>query len=204
LLLLDEPLSNLDAALRQEMRFELKELHKRIGTTTLYVTHDQEEALVLADRLIVMNLGSIEQAGSPEDIYLRPRTRFVAGFVGTTNLFQGLVKAKDASRRKILFETDFGTSIWAGSDPDTFTRLSEGEPAAVSIRPEDMSIDSRATQNGTSVPVQLKAAAFLGSHYDLHLEVNGQPCRAKARSLDAFADGAGSIQINEGLAWVVQ
>ena len=83
-LLLDEPLSNLDAKLRDYMRFELRVMQKRVGTTTIYVTHDQEEALTLSDRLIVMNEGNIEQIGTPLDVYLSPASRFVADFIGKT------------------------------------------------------------------------------------------------------------------------
>jgi iron(III) transport system ATP-binding protein len=87
--LFDEPLSNLDAKLRAEMRVELRELQRRLGITSVYVTHDQEEALAISDRVIVMNVGVIEQIGTPEDIYNRPRSRFVADFVGSANLIKG-------------------------------------------------------------------------------------------------------------------
>ncbi|WP_253261840.1 ABC transporter ATP-binding protein [Ramlibacter montanisoli] len=88
-LLLDEPLSNLDANLREEMRFEIRRLHDKFRYTTVYVTHDQSEAMTTADMIVVMNLGVIEQAGTPEDIYQRPRTEFVARFIGGTNIFKG-------------------------------------------------------------------------------------------------------------------
>ena len=88
-LLFDEPLSNLDAKLRVEMRVELRALQRRLGVTSLYVTHDQEEALAISDRVVVMNVGGIEQLGTPEDIYNRPKTRFVADFVGSANLIAG-------------------------------------------------------------------------------------------------------------------
>jgi len=91
-LLFDEPLSNLDAKLRAEMRVELRELQRRLDITSLYVTHDQEEALAISDRVIVMNGGRIEQIGTPEDIYNRPRTRFAADFVGSANLIAGKVR----------------------------------------------------------------------------------------------------------------
>ncbi|MBS0222252.1 MAG: ABC transporter ATP-binding protein [Proteobacteria bacterium] len=87
--LFDEPLSNLDAKLRAEMRVELRELQRRLGVTSVYVTHDQEEALAISDRVIVMNVGVIEQIGTPEEIYNRPRSRFVADFVGSANLIKG-------------------------------------------------------------------------------------------------------------------
>ena len=87
--LFDEPLSNLDAKLRAEMRVELRELQRRLGITSVYVTHDQEEALAISDRVIVMNVGGIEQIGTPEEIYNRPHSRFVADFVGSANLIAG-------------------------------------------------------------------------------------------------------------------
>jgi hypothetical protein len=88
-LLLDEPLSNLDANLREEMRFEVRRLHDEYRYTTVYVTHDQSEAMTTADVIAVMNLGKIEQAGSPEDIYERPRSEFVARFIGSSNVIKG-------------------------------------------------------------------------------------------------------------------
>jgi ABC-type Fe3+/spermidine/putrescine transport system ATPase subunit len=98
-LLFDEPLSNLDAKLRAEMRVELRELQQRLGVTSLYVTHDQEEALAISDRVIVMNVGGIEQIGTPEDIYNRPRTRFVADFVGSANLIPGRIRGANGTGR---------------------------------------------------------------------------------------------------------
>src|SRR6266704_5938162 len=90
-LLFDEPLSNLDAKLRAEMRVELKELQRRLDITSVYVTHDLEEALAISDRIVVMNVGVIEQIGTPEEIYNRPKSRFVADFVGSANLIKGKV-----------------------------------------------------------------------------------------------------------------
>ncbi len=95
-LLLDEPLSNLDANLREEMRFEVRRLHDAYRYTTVYVTHDQSEAMTTADLIAVMNAGKIEQAGSPEDIYDRPRSEFVARFIGSSNVIKG--KARDDAR----------------------------------------------------------------------------------------------------------
>ncbi len=97
-LLLDEPLSALDPNLRKQVRSELKRLQRRVGTTFLFVTHDQEEALSLSDRMAVMNNGMLEQVGTPEDIYLRPRTRFVAGFLGAVNWIDGIGVRPEATR----------------------------------------------------------------------------------------------------------
>ena len=89
MLLCDEPLGALDRKLRQQMQFELKELQQRLGVTLVFVTHDQEEALAMSDRIAVMNAGRVEQVGAPTEIYERPRTRFVADFIGEINLFEG-------------------------------------------------------------------------------------------------------------------
>jgi ABC-type Fe3+/spermidine/putrescine transport system ATPase subunit len=118
-LLFDEPLSNLDAKLRAEMRVELRELQRRLGVTSVYVTHDQEEALAISDRVVVMNVGGIEQIGSPEDIYNRPRTRFVADFVGSANLIAGRVTNGGSAPGPVAFETveGIGLQAWAASAP---------------------------------------------------------------------------------------
>jgi iron(III) transport system ATP-binding protein len=118
-LLFDEPLSNLDAKLRAEMRVELRELQRRLGVTSVYVTHDQEEALAISDRVVVMNVGGIEQIGSPEDIYNRPKTRFVADFVGSANLISGRVVNGATAPGAVRFEAAGGISLqaWATHAP---------------------------------------------------------------------------------------
>src|SRR6202042_722038 len=110
-LLFDEPLSNLDAKLRAEMRVELRELERRLDSTSLYVTHDQEEALAISDRVIVMNGGKIEQIGTPEEIYNRPVSRFVADFVGSANLIQGEVRGPSGSNDTLIFEAEGGMRL---------------------------------------------------------------------------------------------
>ncbi len=100
ILLLDEPLSNLDANLREEMRFEIRRLHDEFRYTTIYVTHDQTEAMTAADMIVVMNAGRVEQAASPADIYERPASRFVASFIGGANLLEGRATAAETSRSR--------------------------------------------------------------------------------------------------------
>src|SRR4051794_22926903 len=118
-LLFDEPLSNLDAKLRAEMRVELRDLQRRLDVTSVYVTHDQEEALAISDRVVVMNVGSIEQIGSPEDIYHRPKSRFVADFVGSANLIPGRVAGPVNGSGAIRFEGAGGVVLhaWAAHRP---------------------------------------------------------------------------------------
>lgn len=127
--LFDEPLSNLDAKLRAEMRVELRELQRRLGITSVYVTHDQEEALAISDRVIVMNVGVIEQIGTPQEIYDRPRNRFVADFVGSANLIKGQVKGKRESDGAVAFEAAGGQMLRAHA-PSTLT----GKEVEVAVR----------------------------------------------------------------------
>src|SRR5205814_8657251 len=121
--LLDEPLSNLDANLREEMRFEIRRLHDRYRYTTVYVTHDQAEAMTTADLIAVMNLGRIEQLGTPQEIYDHPRSAFVARFIGGSNIITG--KAVDVRR----------VAIAGGMLATTGRPLTAGEPTSVSVRP---------------------------------------------------------------------
>jgi iron(III) transport system ATP-binding protein len=115
-LLFDEPLSNLDAKLRAQMRVELRELQQRLDITSVYVTHDQEEALAISDRVIVMNMGGIEQIGTPEKIYNQPRSIFVADFVGSANLIEGYVRENLSAPGLVLFEADGGLRLRVSAD----------------------------------------------------------------------------------------
>jgi iron(III) transport system ATP-binding protein len=130
ILLLDEPLSNLDAHLREEMRFEIRRLHDAFQITTIYVTHDQAEAMVTSDRIAVMNTGRIEQVGTPEEVYERPATAFVAGFIGRANLLKGRV-AGDG-----VVECEGGVRLLTTAGPEH----RRGEEVAVSIRPHRIAL----------------------------------------------------------------
>ncbi|MEH2234870.1 ABC transporter ATP-binding protein [Nostoc sp.] len=134
--LLDEPLGALDLKLRKEMQVELSNLHKDLGVTFVMVTHDQEEALCLSDRIAVMNQGKIEQVGTPSQIYERPCTSFVADFIGDTNLFSGEIVAVDSSNVKISTKT--GLSIVISRVEDTPSELSQA--VVVSVRPEKIQL----------------------------------------------------------------
>jgi multiple sugar transport system ATP-binding protein len=131
--LFDEPLSNLDAKLRVQMRGEIRELHQRLNTTTIYVTHDQIEAMTMADKIVVMQDGNIEQIGSPLDLYDRPKNVFVAGFIGSPsmNLLDGTVRGGDKTEL-ILHDTRLPAPAVAG--------LSDGQEIVVGIRPEHLEL----------------------------------------------------------------
>ncbi len=164
ILLLDEPLSNLDANLREEMRFEIRRLHDEFRYTTVYVTHDQAEAMTTADMIVVMNEGRIEQSGSPEDIYERPQTEFVARFIGGTNILKGTRDGQDAVR----CAGDLVLRCAGGTFPAT------GQ-TAVSVRHHDIQLSqsrpSDATTNWATGTVQRQI--YLGSHRDYLVTLRG-------------------------------
>jgi multiple sugar transport system ATP-binding protein len=132
--LFDEPLSNLDAKLRVQMRAEIKELHQRLKTTTVYVTHDQVEAMTMADRIVVMNNGVIEQVGSPLDLYDKPANIFVAGFIGSPSM--NLIKGRIRGGKKPSFDVDNGASLPLARAPAS----ADGQPAIYGVRPEHIDV----------------------------------------------------------------
>ena len=133
ILLLDEPLSNLDAKIRVQVRAEIRKLQRELGITTVYVTHDQEEALSLSDRVAVMRDGRVLQLGAPRELYERPRTRFVADFVGTNNLIPGTVKGQDG-------ETLFVDTALGPLRARAMGGVTPGQPCVLAIRPENVAV----------------------------------------------------------------
>jgi len=166
ILLLDEPLSNLDANLREEMRFEIRRLHERFGITTLYVTHDQGEAMVISDRIAVLQRGRLAQVGTAEELFQQPRTRFVADFIGKTNLVEGVAAAPDVVSRG-------GLTLRVGT-----AGLVPGQRVAVSIRPHEIAIvpGARPADDGPAGANVLRGTvqrtSYLGDalHYQVEVE----------------------------------
>ena len=179
-LLLDEPLSNLDANLREEMRFEVRRLHDAFRYTTVYVTHDQSEAMTTADVICVMNLGKIEQAGSPEEIYDRPRSEFVARFIGMSNVFKG--KALDNTRVSFA-----GVPLRVTGDP-----LQPNGETAVSIRQHQIELlATEPADKDNVVPAKVMRQVFLGSSRDYMVEVaDGTQLRIVTEADESVAPGA--------------
>ncbi len=157
LLLLDEPLGALDRKLREETQFQLKEIQRKTQTSFVIVTHDQDEALALADRIAVMRAGRVEQIASPVDIYERPATRFVAGFVGETNFVQGLVRRDGAA----ALETPFGLL------PRSECALPDGARATLSVRPERIGV----SRDGAGVAGRVEDFVFRGEYTLLRVRV---------------------------------
>jgi len=129
IMLLDEPLSNLDAKLREEMRFEFTELQKKLGITAVYVTHDQAEALVLSDKIVILDQGKIVQSGTPKEIFSNPKNKFVAGFIAVTSFMDGKVDSLAEEQKKVVVKTDDGLTIQGNN-----SNLSVGQRVSVAIR----------------------------------------------------------------------
>ena len=181
--LFDEPLSNLDAKLRAEMRVELRELQNRLGITSVYVTHDQEEALAISDRVIVMNVGVIEQIGTPEDIYNRPRNRFVADFVGSANLIKGRVRGP-AQGGRISFEVDGGHVLEAVA-PATLT----GREAEVAVRTAYIGIDEGGMIENT-LPGTVRRRMFHGDFVQYVVDCSTGPMIVRRPPTRLIEEGA--------------
>jgi iron(III) transport system ATP-binding protein len=170
-LLLDEPLSNLDAKLREQMRLELRQLQRDLGITTVYVTHDQVEALAMSNVVAVMSEGRIIQVGTPRDIYERPASRFVADFIGTTNLVPGRASGADGELYRV--DTAHGPlrCVMPGG-------MAPGSEVLVSIRPEDVSIATRPADGSWEAVVE--QVVFLGEAVDCRFAVGDLLLRAHA------------------------
>jgi spermidine/putrescine transport system ATP-binding protein len=164
-LLLDEPMAALDPKLRKEMQVELKNLQERLGTTFLFVTHDQDEALVMSDRIAVMSGGRIEQIDGPEELYERPRTRFVADFLGVRNLLRATVRGRREGR--VLLRTERGVLLQAVDDGG----YHEGGPHWVGLRPEKISLEG-GTENRLDGVIDDEI--FLGERTDWRVRVGGE------------------------------
>lgn len=168
ILLLDEPLSNLDAKLRDRARIWLAELRDKLKMTTIYVTHDQVEALSLSDRIVVMDRGEIAQVGTPQEIYENPTNAFVADFIGTTNFLTGIAEGQDASMRLSLAD---GQKIGLPLSDATKT----GEPVTLALRPNQISYGEDGP--GTRLVTQLMGQTYVGGRWQANLEIGGNQLR---------------------------
>jgi ABC-type sugar transport system ATPase subunit len=170
LLLLDEPLSNLDAALRRQTRLELQQLQQRVKVTTIYVTHDQQEAMAVSDIVVVMARGKVVTIDTPRAIYDRPTTEFVASFIGSSNLLHGSVREVNGEHAWITL-TD-GTTV-EGITPHT---LEVGEPAVLAVKPVDVVLGASASAPNT-ILAKVASSTYLGDQLELILKVNGEEVR---------------------------
>jgi iron(III) transport system ATP-binding protein len=185
-LLFDEPLSNLDAKLRAEMRIELRELQHRLGVTSVYVTHDLEEALAMSDRIVVMRAGHIEQSGTPGEIYNYPRTAFVADFVGSANLISGRLRPDLAKNGLVALEADGGNILHG----DAHGRLASPEPV-MSVRTVHLQLSAEPPAASVNVwPVVIKRAIFLGDLTQVHVDWGGRELVIRQTGAETPAEGS--------------
>ncbi len=166
-LLMDEPLSNLDAKLRVQMRTIIKKLQRRLGITTIYVTHDQEEALAISDRIAVMNLGEVMQVGTPEEIYKNPQNLFVSGFIGTSNFLDGHVQRENGS--ELILDAGYTKEM----------RLERAGEVVLSARPEQVLFADR------GIPGTITISTFLGDFIEYEVElIDGQTIQVNEYTKD--------------------
>jgi iron(III) transport system ATP-binding protein len=175
LLLLDEPLSNLDAKLRERMRGELTLIQRRLGVTTLFVTHDQSEALALSHSIAVMNAGRIEQLGSPREVYERPKNQFVADFIGTTNFVAGDVGGPDAQSGFYRIRSELGDLKARAVET-----LGAGEKVVLSIRPEDIELSESRPAGDNVYQGIVDQKVFLGEAVDFQVRLGKRSVQSRA------------------------
>jgi len=188
-LLLDEPLSNLDAKLRQDVRVEIRELQRQLALTTLMVTHDQEEALTMADRLVVMQDGEVRQVGTQQDLYERPRDRFIASFVGRSSFIEGEIETPG------LFRSAGGLALACNAG-------NAAGPATLALRPERLLIEAAPLPGvDNSLPGVVEFVSYLGATVDMHVRIS-----AKERVVVQIPNRAGSLVPRVGeqvhVAWL--
>jgi putative spermidine/putrescine transport system ATP-binding protein len=201
--LMDEPLGALDKKLREQMQLDIRDLHRRLGLTIVFVTHDQDEALTMSDRVAVINHGRIEQIGTPKDIYDEPRTHFVAEFIGETNLLRCVVDEQTGDALRVTSESGLTLSAYAGSG-----RI--GEPhVQVSIRPEAIRINDPGindpTMAGNGLTARIVDAVYFGDHLRLVATVGAQRLIIKSGRSGRTADVGDEVALSFAPSdvWVV-
>ncbi len=165
-LLLDEPLGALDKKLREAMQVELKSLQRQVGITTIFVTHDQEEALTLSDRIAVMHQGRLQQLGAPHEIYEAPRNRFVAEFIGVCNFLEGRVVGREAGT--LILRTEGGALVRAHA-ADARDAPAEGARVVAAVRPEKLTLRAPGAPAGQALAARLEAVVYVGTAVHYHL-----------------------------------
>lgn len=183
-LLMDEPLSNLDAKLRVEMRGAIRDVQNQVGITTVYVTHDQEEALAISDRIAVMKLGVIQQIGQPHTIYTRPYNVFVSTFIGHSNLFRGRVSLTPKGK-KVVFQDGYALAM------ENLGEVSDGQDVIISVRPEEFSVQP------DGVKCKIKSRVFLGKYINYALDFASEMILPDQPSIEFSQDLGHAEQIFE-------
>jgi spermidine/putrescine transport system ATP-binding protein len=183
ILLLDEPLGALDLKMRQEMQIELKAMHERLGITFIYVTHDQEEALTMSDKIVVMSEGQIQQVGTPEDVYNEPKNAFVADFIGESNIFSGIMSGK----LKVRF---------CGGEFDCLDDIEQGTHITAVVRPEDVQLTT--PEQGTVKGV-VTSVIFKGVHYEITIQAGKNEIVARSTKAAKVGERVGFTLDPDGI-----
>jgi len=180
IILFDEPLSNLDAKLREKMRIEIRSLQKDLGITAIYVTHDQAEALVISDRVVVMNQGAIQQFDTPIEIYNHPKSIFVAGFIGIDNFIKGIIKEKIDDTTYIL-DSELGEVRF-----NSELQLDKRADILISVRPENFTFQRC---EGNELKGKIIIRSYMGSFIDYHIDIKGKTIRVQTTGEMFFEEG---------------
>ncbi|MCZ0872884.1 ABC transporter ATP-binding protein [Peribacillus sp. AS_2] len=197
LLLLDEPLSNLDAKLRHELRAEIKRLQKEIGVTTIFVTHDQEEALSMSDRVVVMNAGKIEQISTPTEIYNHPKTEFVFQFIGKSNCFEGNVSAIDMRKVAVKIGSDI-THVDTNNVMGNASDLKTGDEVKLYIRPEKLqivSLDEKSSSPMDFHRAKISQMNYLGTSWEINVLLQGKSIQVLTSAFDSSWQNGSEVLI---------
>ena len=191
LLLLDEPLSNLDTKLRERMRSELKRLQRELGITTLYVTHDQMEGILLSDRIAVMNGGRILQLGRPGEIYDQPNSQFVADFMGATNLLNGTLRSEVHAAAVEVVDTDIGPILCSFSG-----RTACGSRVVISVRPENIKIANECRPDEANlIDGQIKECSYYLGLVEYTIDVRGHQLKVRSVADGAEINGNSAVRL---------
>jgi len=184
IMLLDEPLSNLDAQLREEMRFEFTELQKKLGITAVYVTHDQAEALVISDQIVILDKGKIVQFGSPKEIYSNPKNKFVAGFIAVSSFINGVVESFNESKKKVIVKSDDGYSILGLNNNFSF-----GQRISVAMRMNTLKFFQEKENKKNIFTGKIIQSSYLGNTIDYKIKMGKWEIRTNADAKYDFRIG---------------
>jgi spermidine/putrescine transport system ATP-binding protein len=197
-LLLDEPLGALDLKLRKEMQLELKALQQQLGITFIYVTHDQEEAMTMSDRIAVMSKGKVQQMGTPVEIYERPANKFVADFIGESNFFEGKIKSL-SSKEAVVFIPDLNAEL---SGLPVSEGLVNGEEVTVSIRPEKILIAEKGLDSNTFTG-KVTSTVYIGTDTHVYAEVNGRGIKVFEQNRISRLDPGSFYSVGQNITLVM-
>ncbi len=186
-LLFDEPLSNLDAKLREQVRFELRKLQKELKITAVYVTHDQAEAFAICDRIAIMNKGKIQQIGTPEEIYNKPETKFVAEFIGITRFIEGKVEEiVDKSKGLVRVVTEDGLEVYSWANLE---KIGKGTKVYIAVRPDFISLASSKSNEPNVFKAIVEMATYVGDVMDYEIKIGKWRLRFKTPPTHRFPPG---------------